>query len=69
MWKTKLSYAIYELKNGLLLDPKSHWDDGYSMFPSGYNTQEAALEEITKEPNAPQNLVIVAQVYKYWEVE
>lgn len=67
MWTVEIKYKIYELKNGLLLEPRNHWDEYYPMFPFDFETQEDARLAIAKEENAPDNLVILPVAVKHYE--
>lgn len=67
MWTVEVRYKIYELKNGLLLETRNHWDEYYPMFTFDFETQEDARLAIAKEEYAPDNLVILPIATKHYE--
>lgn len=67
MYKVHIRYVIYELRDGLLKEPKSHWSDYDLMFTNWFETQEQALEAIQNEPTAKSTLIVLPVAVKYWD--
>lgn len=67
MWKTEIRYVIYEIREGLLKEPKDHWDEHSLMFGLWYETQDEALQAIQKEQYPPTTLIVLPRVVWYWE--